>query len=71
LATVAEIMATEEKAPAPFVSGQFREGDVRSASCDITTAKMEIEYQPMWPLKRGLAELLGWVRSELVVTSDC
>jgi dTDP-L-rhamnose 4-epimerase len=70
LANVAEMMATEENAPAPKVSGQFREGDVRSASCDITAAKTDIGYQPTWTLKNGLAQLLSWVRSELTTTSS-
>ncbi len=66
LASVAEIMATQERAPAPHVSGKFREGDVRAASCDVNAAKAEIGYEPAWTLETGLAELLGWVRSELV-----
>jgi dTDP-L-rhamnose 4-epimerase len=65
LASVAEIMVTKENAPAPIVSGQFREGDVRAASCDITAAKVEIGYEPAWTLETGLTKLLGWVRSEL------
>jgi dTDP-L-rhamnose 4-epimerase len=66
LANVADIVATREDAPAPIVSGSFREGDVRAASCDITSAKLEIGYQPAWTLEAGLAELLRWVRAELV-----
>lgn len=68
LANVAEIMATKVNAPAPIVSGQFREGDVRAASCNITAAETEIEYQPTWTLESGLAQLLDWVGSELTVT---
>ena len=70
LASVAEIMVCEENAPAPMVSGQFREGDVRAASCDITAAQVEIGYEPGWPLQTGLAQLLGWVRSELAPTAN-
>jgi dTDP-L-rhamnose 4-epimerase len=65
LSKVAEVMAAHEKAPAPFVSGKFREGDVRAASCDITAAKMEIGYKPVYGLDTGLPELLEWVREEL------
>jgi dTDP-L-rhamnose 4-epimerase len=68
LASVAEIMVAQEDAPALIVSGQFREGDVRAASCDVTAAKQEIGYEPGWTLETGLAELLSWVRSELVAT---
>jgi dTDP-L-rhamnose 4-epimerase len=66
LADVAKIMVTQENAPAPIVSGRFREGDVRAASCDITAAKEEIGYEPSWTLETGLAELLSWVGSELL-----
>jgi dTDP-L-rhamnose 4-epimerase len=65
LSRVAEVMAAHEKAPAPFVSGKFREGDVRAASCDITAAKREIGYKPVCGLDIGLPGLLEWVRVEL------
>ncbi len=65
LVEVAEMMAAREKAPRPVVSGKFRDGDVRAASCDITAAKMEIGYEPAYGLDAGLAELLEWVRAEL------
>jgi dTDP-L-rhamnose 4-epimerase len=65
LAEVAQLMATREAAPAPFVSGKFREGDVRAASCDIDAAKAEIDYEPAYDLATGVAKLLDWVRAEL------
>jgi len=65
LIEVAQLMAAREKAPVPFVSGKFREGDVRAASCDIDAAKTEIGYEPAYDLETGLARLLDWVRSEL------
>jgi len=66
LESAAEIIATKANAPPPIISGQFREGDVRAASCDITAAKAEIGYQPTHTLEVGLTELLRWVRTELV-----
>jgi dTDP-L-rhamnose 4-epimerase len=65
LAAVAEVMIALEKAPACLVSGKFREGDVRAASCDITAAKSEIGYEPTYDLETGLIKLLDWVRVEL------
>lgn len=65
LTEVAEMMSAREKAPIPVVSGKFREGDVRAASCDITAAKAEIDYKPTYDLHTGLAELLEWVKKEL------
>jgi dTDP-L-rhamnose 4-epimerase len=66
LASVAEIMVAQENAPTPIISGRFREGDVRSACCDVSAAKDEIGYEPAWTLRTGLAELLSWVRTEQV-----
>jgi dTDP-L-rhamnose 4-epimerase len=65
LANAAEIMIAREKAPAYLVSGKFREGDVRAALCDITTAKNEIGYKPAYDLTTGLTKLLDWVKIEL------
>jgi dTDP-L-rhamnose 4-epimerase len=65
LSDVAQLMAARENAPAPFVSGKFREGDVRAASCDVIAAKAEIGYEPAYDLETGLAKLLDWVRDEL------
>ena len=65
LAEVAELLTAREKAPEPVVSGKFREGDVRAASCEITAATAKIGYEPAYDLDTGLAELLEWVRAEL------
>jgi dTDP-L-rhamnose 4-epimerase len=65
LAQVAEIMIAQEDAPKPIVSGRFREGDVRAASCYITAATTEVGYQPAYTLEAGLGELLSWVRGEV------
>lgn len=46
---------------APFVSGRFRDGDVRAASCSIDAARADLGYDPAWPVERGLAELYRWV----------
>jgi dTDP-L-rhamnose 4-epimerase len=70
LAEVAEVMVAQQQAPTPVVSGKFREGDVRAASCDITAAMTEIEYRPAYDLEKGLAELLSWVRVELDPVSE-
>jgi dTDP-L-rhamnose 4-epimerase len=49
-------------APEPQISGRYRDGDVRAASCDISKTREAIGYEPEWPLDRGLAALLEWVR---------
>ncbi len=59
--TVAEITS----APAPHITGQFRLGDVRSASCDIGPAQLELGYEPAYDLRSGLEALVAWVAETL------
>jgi dTDP-L-rhamnose 4-epimerase len=61
---VAQMMSSYVNAPAPVISGEFRDGDVRAAFCDIGDAKIEIGYEPMCSLETGIAKLLDWVRAE-------
>ncbi|WP_410051053.1 NAD-dependent epimerase/dehydratase family protein [Acidiferrimicrobium sp. IK] len=49
-------------APEPVVSGRFRDGDVRAASCDIEPTMQELGWQPKVGLDDGLAQLVGWMR---------
>jgi dTDP-L-rhamnose 4-epimerase len=51
-------------APEPKVVGNFRDGDVRAASCDIQPAVAAFSWQPEWPLERGLPALLDWIRTQ-------
>lgn len=52
--------------PKPVLTGQYRDGDVRSASCDISRTREEIGYEPEWPLSRGLEALYQWVKQQEV-----
>lgn len=58
---VARTVAKLAGAPEPVVSGAFRDGDVRAASCDTTDAREQLDWRPEWPLERGLTALLDWV----------
>jgi dTDP-L-rhamnose 4-epimerase len=62
---VASAMADLADAPEPVVSGAFRDGDVRAASCVIDAAGAEIDYAPAWKVVDGLDVLLESARSEL------
>ncbi len=62
---VATTLAALAGAPEPAVSGMFRDGDVRAASCAIAAARSDLDYQPAWTLSRGLEALLQGARSEL------
>jgi dTDP-L-rhamnose 4-epimerase len=53
-------------APRPLVSGRFREGDVRAAFADTSSAQSELQYRPLWPLSRGLESLFAWIDEEIV-----
>jgi dTDP-L-rhamnose 4-epimerase len=62
---LAAAIADHYGAPTPFVSGKFRDGDVRSAVADISLAQTLVEYQPGWKLLDGLRELFAWIDSEV------
>lgn len=65
LAQAAHILTRRYGAPAPHVSGAYRLGDVRHASCNIEPTKSALPWQPQWPLERGLESLCLWIDQEL------
>ncbi len=58
---VALMMASMANAPDPQISGRFREGDVRAASCSIDAARLELGYAPVVSVDAGVRRLLDWV----------
>jgi dTDP-L-rhamnose 4-epimerase len=65
LFNVASHLAQLASAPTPNITGEFRDGDVRAASCDLQAARRDLAYEPVWGLERGLKALLAWVGEEL------
>ena len=61
---VARKLSALAQSPEPQVSGKYRDGDVRAASSDISRTREVIGYEPEWPLDRGLAALLEWVKQQ-------
>jgi len=61
---VARRLATHAGGPEPRVSGRFRDGDVRAASCDVGPAGSMLGYRPAWDVDRGLAQLVEWVAAQ-------
>ena len=61
IADLAGAIAQAAGAPAPTVTGAFRDGDVRFATCDITATTADLGWTPQWDLPRGLAALKDWV----------
>jgi dTDP-L-rhamnose 4-epimerase len=48
-------------APEPKVNGAFRNGDVRSASCDISRSRDQLGWGPEWSVERGVKTLCSWI----------
>ena len=62
---LAAAIARYHGAPEPKVTGQYRDGDVRSASTDIAPTLARLDWKPAWDLERGLAALQVWIAEQL------
>ncbi|KZM33899.1 NAD-dependent epimerase/dehydratase family protein [Oerskovia enterophila] len=58
---LATMVAKRYGAPAPHVTGQFREGDVRSGVADIEAAKAVLAWRPAMSVERGIGRLCDWI----------
>ncbi len=47
-----------------FVSGDFRDGDIRHAVADISLAKAQLNWEPQVSLEAGLKNLCDWVKQQ-------
>jgi dTDP-L-rhamnose 4-epimerase len=65
IAMAARLIAEQYGAPAPHVTGQFREGDVRHAWADVETAKTVLGWEPRFSLREGIERLASWIDGEL------
>lgn len=66
IARAAELIAARYGAPAPHVTGQFREGDVRHAWADVTAAAAVLGWMPEFDLEAGIGRLADWIDGHLV-----
>jgi dTDP-L-rhamnose 4-epimerase len=48
-------------APAPRITGAYRDGDVRKAWCSIERTLTELDWAPEWDLTAGVAGLQNWI----------
>lgn len=62
---LADVIARHHGAPEPEITGQFRDGDVRHATCRVDAAAHALGWSPRVALPDGLAELQGWLADEL------
>lgn len=60
----AELVAARYGAPAPHVTGQFREGDVRHAWADAARARDVLGWTPLHDLASGVARLADWISTQ-------
>lgn len=61
IGTAAETIAKRYGAPAPHVTGQYRQGDVRHAWADISAATSVLGWAPEYNLQQGIALLADWI----------
>jgi dTDP-L-rhamnose 4-epimerase len=64
IGTAAELIAKHYNAPAPHVTGQYRQGDVRHAWADITAAKEVLGWTPQYNLAQGIDRLATWIDAQ-------
>ncbi len=65
--TAAELIAEHYGAPAPHVTGQYRQGDVRHAWADVTEAERTLGWRPAWSLRDGITRLATWIDDQVDV----
>lgn len=58
---LAQLIAKHYGAPRPVISGQYRHGDVRHASCTIAASSAALGWSPQVPLAEGLGRLCDWI----------
>jgi len=58
---LAGLIAEYYGAPAPQINGKFRNGDVRSASCEIAAAEHALSWHPEVMVSDGVVRLCRWI----------
>ena len=62
---IAETLANDlDKDIEPYLSGKYRQGDVRHCFADITTARRFMDWTPIRGFRQGVSELVEWVQSQ-------
>jgi dTDP-L-rhamnose 4-epimerase len=61
---LAEDIARYHGAPAPHITGAYRDGDVRHAECSITATLADLDWAPSWNVERGVASLQQWIAAQ-------
>lgn len=53
-------------APAPRITGAFRDGDVRHCECSIAATLDGIQWRPRWSVAEGVGALQRWIDEQVV-----
>ena len=61
---LAKVIAEYHGAPEPHITGAFRDGDVRHASCTIDATTVAFDWAPQWDVRRGVAALQEWIAAQ-------
>ncbi|POH74607.1 NAD-dependent epimerase/dehydratase family protein [Arthrobacter glacialis] len=64
IGTAAELIAKHYNAPAPHVTGQYRQGDVRHAWADVSDAERVLGWTPQYNLAQGIDLLANWIDAQ-------
>lgn len=63
ISQIAEMLIEACKADLkPYISQEYRKGDIRHCYADISKARKLLDYYPQQDLKRGLKELTEWAK---------
>lgn len=58
---IAQLIAKRYGAPAPVISGQYRNGDVRCGMCDASAARELLGFTAAYEVERGVGLLCDWI----------
>ncbi len=61
---LAEAVAAYHSAPAPHITGKYRDGDVRHAECRIDDTLAALDWAPRWSVDAGVAGLQEWIAAQ-------
>ena len=64
IGTAAKLIAAHYGAPAPHVTGQYRQGDVRHAWADVSAAREVLGWTPQYSLEQGIDRLATWIDAQ-------
>ena len=67
---VAQVIAEHYGAPAPHVTGQFRDGDVRAAWADTARARQALDWEPRVGVAEGINRLCDWIDAQADASAD-